>query len=126
MICDTCEWIQAERMRPRRYKRSKKPWHFDDYDESEYTLDSDTSHVQNRAVSFGKPLQNRKLDLYPKNAGIQIKITGQIQISIVGENGARRELFRLVCACFLLNSLYLYVVCESSLYTTLKRYWLTK
>lgn len=102
-------------MRPRRYKRSKKPWHFDDYDESEYTLDSDTSHVQNRAVSHGKPLQNRKLDLYPKNAGIQIKISGQIQISIVGENGARRELFRFVCVFFLLNSLYFYidVVCEA-------------
>lgn len=83
-------------MRPRRPKRSKKPWHFDDYDESEYTLDSDASYNPTKTVVARKPTRNKKLELYPQNAGIQIKITGQIQISLVGADGVRKELFRFV------------------------------
>jgi len=94
-------------MRPRRCKKSKKPFCFDDYDESEYTLDSDassTSYRPRNTVAFPKKSSSRKkLDLLPQNAGIQIKISGQIQISLVGDDGERRNLFRfvvnIVCSC---------------------------
>lgn len=88
-------------MRPRR-KRSNKPWHFDDYDESDYYLESSSdwsSGSSNRAVVTQGSNRNQSVNLAlcPKNAGLQIKISGDISICVVGENGKRREIFRLVC-----------------------------
>ena len=80
-------------MRRVRRKRTKKPWHFDDYDESDYSLDSENEryHTQSRAIC-------RKTDLnsVPKNSSLQIRITGNISISLVGDNGHRQEIVRLV------------------------------
>lgn len=104
---------------PPRRKRSNKPWHFDDYDESDYYLESSSdwsSGSSNKAVAL--PSQNRNesvnLALCPKNAGLQIKISGDISICVVGENGKRREIFRLVKLmikkCFLFESVKCFVL----------------
>lgn len=95
-------------MRPRRRKRSKKQFNFDDYDESDYTLESnsDWSGSSNNAplVTSSDNYSNVgntnvNLALCPKNAGLQIKISGDISICVIGDNGTRREIFRLVIFC---------------------------
>ena len=86
-------------MRPRRKKRSTKPWHFDDYDESEYTLDSECDYNTNpnRAICRrNNYIQPQNLDLCPKNSHLQIKISGNISISLIGNNGQKKEIFRFV------------------------------
>jgi len=93
-------------MRPRK-RRSKKDWHFDDYDASDYTLDSDSSVGPSQALvpRNERPerpgrrrvsSRNQSLNLCPREAAVQIKITGNISISVVGQNGQTRELFRFV------------------------------
>lgn len=100
-------------MRPRR-KKSSKPWHFDDYDESEYTLDNSSDSGAASGSGSGcrdlvparanVRLNNTNLSaLCPKNAGLQIRISGDISICVVGNNGRRRELFRFVSLCTLCN-----------------------
>ena len=90
-------------MRPRR-RRAKKPWHFDDYDESDYRLESESdswsSSSSNRTVALCDNSRaapaSVNLALCPKNAGLQIKISGDISICVLGENGSRKEIFRFV------------------------------
>ena len=79
-------------MRPRHRRRSSKPWHFDDYDESDYILESDTQQGFDRDIALYQGTNN--VVAYPKNAGIQIRVSGNITISFVGVDGIRRELFR--------------------------------
>ena len=79
-------------MRPRRRRRASKPWHFDDYDESDYVLESDNQSGCSRDVAIYPGSNN--VVTYPENAGLQIKVSGNISISFVGTDGVRRELFR--------------------------------
>ena len=100
-------------MRPRR-RRSKKPWHFDDYDERDYILDkggdsydsdrvslgqisnhsnrSNCSNYSNR-VGHGDP-SNQTVTLCPKNAQLQIKISGNISINFIGADGTQQGMLR--------------------------------
>lgn len=103
-------WNWNKKMRPRRRKRSKKQFNFDDYDESDYTLESNsdwsgssnnvnTPLVHSRDKCSNSVNKTVNLALCPKNAGLQIKISGDISICVIGNNGTRREIFRLVIIC---------------------------